>query len=236
MGYQETQPTRTLSEFIEAYWLYENDSDVDDSIPIMPDGCMDIIFDLTSDDILVYGPATSAKTVTMNPGQRLFGIRFCPGMLPLFIKYPADVLQDAIVRLESVSHETHAKLARLDISGSPKATVTIVNTFFEEELSKLQAHPILRDLSTGLPSRDASVKALANRLGVSVRQLERVFRKYVGLTPKRFLKIHRFQSIRWGAKDRKSSYAELSAQYGYVDQSHMNKEYKQLAQTTPTNG
>jgi AraC-like DNA-binding protein len=79
-----------------------------------------------------------------------------------------------------------------------------------------------------------SVTAIASGCGLSTRQFERRFYKDIGITPKLFGRISRFQM----ALDRKLSAPErswlsIAHEHGYHDQMHMIRDFNRLAGTTP---
>ena len=78
-------------------------------------------------------------------------------------------------------------------------------------------------------------EGLAARLGVGRRALERMFREEVGLSPKLFVRIERLQrvlaSLEHAAPD--ARWAELALRHGYFDQSHLIRDFRLLAGTTP---
>jgi AraC-like DNA-binding protein len=76
---------------------------------------------------------------------------------------------------------------------------------------------------------------LARSLGLHRRALERMFRREVGLSPKRLIRIHRVQAVlaHLEACSREPDWAALALSHGYSDQSHMIREFNRLAGRTP---
>jgi len=76
---------------------------------------------------------------------------------------------------------------------------------------------------------------LASHLDLSARQIERVFRDEVGISPKLFLRIVRFQevlgAIRGGAGE--TGWAEVAAAHGFYDQAHFIRDFKTFAGRPP---
>ena len=78
------------------------------------------------------------------------------------------------------------------------------------------------------------VADLADAAGVSTRQLERVFQVQVGLSPKRFLRILRFQAaLRAMHTGRRTPWVEVALSHGFYDQAHFSRDFKALAGTSP---
>ena len=78
----------------------------------------------------------------------------------------------------------------------------------------------------------ASIDRLAREAGVSRRQLERRFREHVGLPPRLFGRIVRFQRA-FRALGVENG-AAVAARCGYADQAHLVREIRRFAGCTPT--
>lgn len=81
-----------------------------------------------------------------------------------------------------------------------------------------------------------TVPGLASRVQLSVRQLERSFIREIGITPKRFARVARFQAAldaRVTAPHR--SWLEIATETGYFDQMHLIHEFQSLGGSPPTN-
>jgi AraC-like DNA-binding protein len=75
---------------------------------------------------------------------------------------------------------------------------------------------------------------VAEALGVEVRSLQRVFRRYVGVSPKWVIRRYRLHEAAERLKDpRPAALAELATSLGYADQAHFAREFKQVIGQTP---
>jgi AraC-like DNA-binding protein len=78
------------------------------------------------------------------------------------------------------------------------------------------------------------VNAFAVDLGVSERHLRRVFRETVGVSPKAFAKLMRFDcALRAAHEDSHASWASIAAAAGYYDQEQFIAEFRAIAGVTP---
>jgi AraC-like DNA-binding protein len=79
-----------------------------------------------------------------------------------------------------------------------------------------------------------SVEQLADKLGTSARQLRRSFAEVVGLTPKHYLRIVRFQRARRLARhSAEPNWSAVAKTAGYFDQAHMIHDFRALCGCTP---
>jgi AraC-like DNA-binding protein len=79
----------------------------------------------------------------------------------------------------------------------------------------------------------ARVEALAAEIGCSRRYLSEAFRRQVGLPPKTAGRLMRFQHVRRRIEHSPAHWSDVAYAAGYADQSHLNREFRELAGTTP---
>jgi AraC-like DNA-binding protein len=79
-----------------------------------------------------------------------------------------------------------------------------------------------------------SIDFLATAAGVSRQQLTRVFRERVGVSPKLYCRLARFQSaLAYVRAGDSIDWARVASEVGYADQSHMIAEFRQFSSLTP---
>lgn len=81
---------------------------------------------------------------------------------------------------------------------------------------------------------NARIDALAAELGWSRRNLNRHFAAEVGLPPKALARQIRFARVCQRVRTEPAAWSRLAAEAGYCDQSHLNRDFRELAGTTPT--
>jgi len=79
-----------------------------------------------------------------------------------------------------------------------------------------------------------TVEQLARELGCSRRHLAAGFREQIGVPPKTAARLLRFHHVCRGLEREPRRLAELAYEAGYCDQSHLNRDFRELAGTTPT--
>ena len=89
-----------------------------------------------------------------------------------------------------------------------------------------------RILETG---GQASLPALARQSGLSLRQFERRFRKQIGMRPKLFTRIARFESaLERKARLQTASWTDIALDFGYYDQMHMIHDFAEFTGKAPS--
>ncbi len=70
-------------------------------------------------------------------------------------------------------------------------------------------------------------------IGIGIRQMERLFKKHVGYSPKQYAKVVRFFHIYHQIIKSDSNLSIEAVDAGYYDQAHFNKEFKKYAGSIP---
>lgn len=80
-----------------------------------------------------------------------------------------------------------------------------------------------------------TMKELVEETGYSECYIRRSFEKKYGFSPKMYEKMVRLQLVisQMGGEDKSLKLDQVATKYGYYDQSHMSKEFKQLTGMTP---
>lgn len=197
------------------------------SRPVLPDGCMDLIW--ADGHLLVAGPDTRAY-VPEETADRYAGIRFAPGDAPGFLGVPARELRDRRVPLGALWGEAEARRLGERITAARDPATAL------DELVRLRAaaapspDPLLRAVVTRLAAGRA-VAETAVAVGLGARQLHRRSLDAFGYGPKTLARVLRLQRalalVLAGVP-----YAEAALRAGCADQAHLARETRALAGTT----
>jgi AraC-like DNA-binding protein len=185
---------------------------------ILPDGCMDLIWH--DGRVFVAGPDTTAQVSEDSGGGQLFGLRFAAGTGPQIVGSPADEFTDRQVPLDQVW--SPAEVRRIAESASPGEALT------EAAIMRWRGpDPALVEVAARARA-GWTVDAIAERLGLSARQLQRRVKTGFGYGPKHLIRILRFQrAVRLARAG--TPFAQASAIAGYADQAHLSRDTRALA-------
>jgi AraC-like DNA-binding protein len=236
VAYVEHRPSQVLRPFVVCSWTRDaNAGDTDASDRILPDGCVDIIWDERS--LFVAGPDTGP--VILEPAARstrYAGVRFRPGAAPAFLRVPASELRDQRVPLDALWGVTVTRRLtdRLASAGSMSDAVCELERALVEHVDG-DVDPVAAAPISAIAMDPASrVAGLADRLGVTERTLHRRVRSAVGYGPKVLQRVARFRRFLAIAPRRDElGLAGLARHAGYADQAHLNRECVALAGLTP---
>ena len=202
---------------------------------VEPDGRMDVVlaYDAVGGAVLAFGTTTVGQTFVLEPGRSYLGIRFRPGCTQRMIDpRPVDI-RDRHECIEDVAGVgADLLLERAAMAATPSAALRSVAAALDAAVRHLELHePLATALAHYVDNRDGDVRVsvLAEQAGVSERQLERLFREAVGLSPKLYARIVRFRRVRAALDRGARPSAGLAQHFGYTDQSHLLRDLRSFA-------
>jgi AraC-like DNA-binding protein len=239
-GYNEYTPPTNLRSYLDCYWSYVADTEIFLSHKqlIIPDGCVDIIFDLNPQTTLKSFVIGAMTKPIVNNRTNLVGVRFKPGMAYPFIKIPVQKLTDLLVDyFEFVGLEAyHLSIQLVDLN-STEHQIALLNSIFSKKLSALNAFEIQMSRALNLIQSTGgriSIKQISDEIGWSRQHFTRKCLSYTGLTPKFLTQVIRIKKVIKETKtERFCNWSQLSVDGGYYDQSHMINEFKKITGLTP---
>jgi AraC-like DNA-binding protein len=194
---------------------------------ILPDGCLDLLWD--GQRLFVAGPDTTARW-HQNPDLATYtALRFYGGTGPGLLGVPADELRDQTVGFEELRGSAEARRLIEQVAADPARTLT---TWLVEHASEQPMDP-LGPRVFAMATAGRSVEQMADRVGLSVRQLHRRCQPLFGYGPRHLTRVLRLiRAVTEAAAGR--PLAEVAVGSGYYDQAHLSREVRALAGTTPT--
>ncbi|MGH9123191.1 MAG: helix-turn-helix domain-containing protein [Acidimicrobiales bacterium] len=203
---------------------------VDDALGarrILPDGCLDLIWD--GQRLLVAGPDTAARWHHTPPGTVFVGLRLSCGLGPALLGIPADQLVDEYPDLDQVWAPAPVRALTEQAAADPESAL-------EQWAVKSAAHrpadPLGGRVQT-MAAAGVSVADMADRTGYSSRQLHRRCLALFGYGPRHLARILRLGRALDEARAGRPL-ADVAAWCGYVDQAHMTHDVRALTGATPT--
>ncbi|MDY6911826.1 MAG: helix-turn-helix domain-containing protein [Chloroflexota bacterium] len=243
--YREFLPSEQLRPFIACYSTSNSKSALETPFNhrIIPDGCVNLIFDLADPSGqygFVTGPVRQAQFVPMVDHVQLIGIRFFPGSALHFMAAQLQVITGRSAPLDAILGYTDTQLISEQLAQEPsiEKKVSILEHYIARHLK--EDIPVDSTLNNAMHFIYASkgnirISDLAKRLQVSHRQLDRKFNTWLGMSPKAFCRIVRFQSalkVLPGALA--EDFISIALESGYYDQSHFIQEFHSLYGLSPS--
>jgi AraC-like DNA-binding protein len=256
MHFYTRTPRPPLSEFVHLFWYYEGYETSHTKERLLPDGCIELIVNLNEDETRTYdpndlsrcfrasgsvivGPRAKHFIIDTHEQMRVAGIHFHPGGVFPFIGMPTSELYGQQVNLEDFWGRSGRSLREQLLEAStPNRMFDLMEKHLLRHAKKgLQRHAAthhaLREIADG-PGVER-IAQLTDQVGLSPRRFIEVFRKEVGLTPKVFCRLRRFQrALRAVARQETVDWAHVALSCGYFDQAHFIHDFKAFSGLNPT--
>lgn len=249
--YGKLAPHPALAPYVEHIGVQQNDS-FDAAMPrtrILPTGTMDLLFHFGDPFVRFDNHKASTEPAAYLTGQRtrmlevaatgstgIVLVSLYPWGLSGFTGFPAHHVADMTLDLEELfgGRTMTSLIDRLGSEGSPLDRASLVERFLLDRLQEQERDRLVEHAAARINANfgDTRIDELAASLGISKRQLDRRFLCRVGVSPKTFARVIRFQKSIYhlGVGTR---LADAALACGYHDQSHMIRDYHQFAQNTP---
>jgi AraC-like DNA-binding protein len=233
-------PCAPLSGFVELMWYQQRDATSPCVEAALPEGTVELVFDLENRDRpgVVIGPHSRPFAIHVDRRQSVLGVHFKPGGVSPFLNLPADELHNQVVSAQDIWGETARTLRdSLNDASSIPEMLNLLERFLCMHLSSPLLHPAV---SYGIwqlnrPAATSSISGITDAVGLSERRFAQVFREQVGLKPKLFARVRRFQRVlRQVNTTPHVDWAEVAARRGYADQAHLIHEFRDMAGLSPT--
>lgn len=172
------------------------------------------------------------------PVDRLL-VRFSPAGLSHFSAIPASVLANQALPAERLfpARALDELFVQLKADRSVDGRAALLDRFFLDRYSPTVGLVELIESAAARLCSDpeASVSPFLHALPASLRQCERLFGRLVGLSPRRFNRVARFQFATRRLLDRTGErLTEIALEAGYYDQAHFGREFRRLVSMAPS--
>jgi AraC-like DNA-binding protein len=233
MQYREFAPGPDASRLVECYWVLEGPASGVQRV--VPDGRAELILNLAQpfealEDgrwqrqprCFLAGQITGPLMLRGTGPAQIIGVRFRPGGVAQLLGMPVQELTGQTISAGDLGLRGFGGLATLP---------EVEDALLREERG--DADPLV-DEAARLLSLLPDVARSAESLGVSTRQLERRFKARVGMSPKHFARIARFQRVFRAVEEGGTGWVDAAAECGYYDQAHLIRDFRELAGEAPS--
>ena len=236
-----TLPCEALATMVHHFWVVHWDLRTPFKAENLPHPGVRLTVEIRSGvrHAFVAGVRTRRASQRLVATGRIFGIAFRPAAFQPLLGASMATLTDRVLPIGDVlGPDGDAMAARIREAQGFAEAVAIAEAFLTPHARPLDAEASrVRDMVERM-SRDRSllrVEDAAAVFGVDVRSLQRLFSKYVGVSPKWVIRRYRLHEAAERLKGpRPPALAELATSLGYSDQAHFAREFKQVIGRTAT--
>ena len=248
------KPKPPLSKFVDSFWLYESGEPRGRNERILPTGTLELVINLRQNELRFYDGELPENCLRLSgavisgasgrgfePAEETFimGVHFKPGGAFPFLGLPAGELADAHIDLGILWGPSAGRLRErlCEARTSGERFQLLQEALMSRLLHGVEQHYAVSAALEmfGKNLVGPRVRETAKYLGLSQRRFIQVFKAEVGMTPKLFSRIQRFQQTRTFIQHNPSiNWADLAVDLGYFDQSHFIREFLEFSGLSPT--
>ncbi len=249
-------PDFPLNTLVNSMSYFEGFSALHKVDRFVPDGGIELLLNLTENSQAVYddtgtselrsyrkswvsGIRTSHINIAAGKDSTMFVVEFVPGLtFPLF-PFPMHEIANSVVEADAIFGNSIADLRERILNSE---TLEMKFDVLEEWLSRKLEEPnrnikIIRHAASLLSQLPSSydIGEISYSTGVSNKHLAHIFKQHLGIPPKQFQRIHRFQNV---LKEIEATtdpdWLTLAIGNGFYDQAHLINEFKHFCGFTPS--
>lgn len=235
-------PASDLAPWVELFWMVTWDLDAPYLQETLPHP--NFFFTFQRGKCEIRGVTTGKFSRVLEGRSGVFGIRFrCGGFRP-FMRSPAVRLQNQVIPAGSVFGNGIAELEAVlnSLRWDEDRMAVALSSFLRNHLPAPDPDV---ELNVGLAEQLVmrikqdrainSVNDLARSAGLGVRTVQRIFREYVGASPKWVIQRFRLHElVEFLNAGRRPDWAQVALDLGYFDQAHLINDFKAIVGSPPS--
>lgn len=241
MKYRYQKVDRRLTDYVRTVLVCEDRSDAESSdLPLFTKGMPALLCRITKEgcQTTIFGRSVPDNKWAVERNATLIVFFFKPFVLGTIFKLSAQKMKENPIELD---HLGTSKTKRLNVQLSSlkptKEKIDILNHFLLSQIQKNQRECDIIRYATDklLQNSDAnSLSKILKELCLTERTFQRVFKKYLGLSPNQYRRICQFQVTFLQLKGRHfCKQTDVAYNNAYFDQSHYIRSFKEFTGTTP---
>ena len=249
-------PAAPLNAAIACLWASEREALPHGRERNLPSGRADLVIALRQEHLGRFDSPTDASgerfcgALIQGPQERCFfrdtsqassvvGVQFQPAGAAALLGLPMSELANRRLALDDLlGRQAFEVRERLQALPSAKERLRCLEAFLLQRLLRATPHEDDAPIAWAVQqfhTRDARVETVRHELGWSAQRFIAQFLRRVGLAPKRYGRVRRFQSvIDRLARGRDAGWAQIALDAGYADQAHLIREFRAFSGLTPT--
>ncbi len=241
MAWHIHSPAAPLADFVDIIWVYEDYAPPHPQERLMPMGAMNLVITWSARGVWSGVSGVHTHSVMLDTSTRfsIVGVSFKPGGGFPFFPMPAGELHNLSVPLEAVwGRRAHEVCERLMVAPTHVEKCKVVEqALIASGRGRLAQHRAVQYAvaELGRAERPRPVASVVDDIGLSQRRFIDIFRNEVGVTPKAFSRVRRFQHV-LGCVEHVTDvdWMEVALSAGYFDQAHFIHDFREFAGVSPS--
>lgn len=247
-SFEILQPSAELSLYIKNYW-YLRANGMNQVQGVIPTGNINLFFhrgtplQLEHNGVLlpqafVSGQSTTYSNLIQSSITDMLCVTFQPFGARMFFNMPMSEFKEQSVALDLLGDPELEELGqRIQETFDISTCIQIIERFLKKRFFYPSEYNLKRMATAinAISSGNSSIEDLASISCLSQKQFKRIFNDYVGLNPKEFIRMIRFQRALYILQNNPTiSLTQLAYACDFYDQSHLISEFKRISGYTPS--
>ncbi len=249
-------PQPPLSDYISFFWLNKGYHPSHKMERVLPDGSMELVINLEEDLVKVYdqknldqyksfdgslfsGPHSNFVVIDTTCQASTIGVHFKPGCAYPFLNLPADELHNNHISLDMLwgTKASEMREQLLEVQPPTDKFKILEQYLLKQMIQPKRHHPAVVYALTKFKTvpHQSKIAEVTEQINLSSRRFIEVFKKEVGLTPKQYCRVQRFQRVLSLIEDREEiDWTDIALSSGYYDQAHFIRDFRSFSGFSPT--
>lgn len=251
-NFQFYKPCKLLQPYVRYYWVFKSNELINTFT--YPIGCTQIIFhkqnplyipelDTTQNKLTISGQVNFSSHLFAEDNIEMIVIVFHPHAMSLFLDTPTSLFYNQEVSGYDIRNKSLNELStKVFECEDNTACINHIEEWLLSRIERISSYAIYKSRRIGTTIKQIyatpqiSVTDLSSIACLSKKQFEREFQSHVGMNPREYTRIVRFQKALAQMQYQPGgiNQAQIAYASGYADQSHLIREFKKLCGHTPT--
>jgi AraC-like DNA-binding protein len=236
------KPGPPLSDLVDFFWSYDGYAPPHRAERLLPTPTTELVFSIDANGRAssgVTGARSESLVLDTSSPFSVIAVHFRPGGGFPFFGVPSGELRNQGVALDDLwgSDAGSCRDRLFEEAPADKRFKALAEMLITKARGGFERHPAVRyaldvfDRSSGT----RPVSEVVQRISLSPRRFGELFREEVGLSPKAFCRVRRFNEVLTRIESLTDvDWADVAASCGYFDQAHFNHDFRAFAGLTPS--
>jgi AraC-like DNA-binding protein len=247
MKYWYQRPHELISEYVRTVLILEGSSpSATSGLPLVTNGMQALLCCTEKEStgvvrithLTLYGKSIPSECWEVDSNKTVIAFFFMPFAMAGIFNIPAAKVLDGPVDLHNwIPHKANALRTQLMYAESTAQKVeALENLLIHQFQENRKVCEIIRSATDEIMyhPNTAILSVLLQKLNLTERTFQRIFKKYVGVPPNQYRRICQFQlSFAQVRAKEFNTLTDVAYDSGFADQSHFIRSFKEFADTTP---